>query len=242
MSTLPTIIGFKSEIAAELTARRQAQDYAGAFALIDRELPAVFADHSLPESAGELLYLSLLAGRKASLMLEICGGELIDAQGEPAGWAVPEEQREDVIEQILGWYQLALAASGQMLGKSDPHAIIAARAILAMELSLLRQDFLAWGEQTGPGGRLLSPLPPQMGQILFSQLWGIGDYAGAEDLLFLVKDLLTEAGVPGGEQGTKDVASQFYSQLLGLSDAHLEAGGLPRSEIQSAMAEFGIVG
>ena len=240
MSQTSTPFGFRAELSAELTALRHAQDYSGAFALIDRELPTVFGDHNLPDDLADLLLLNLLAGRKASLMREICGGELIDAQGEHAGWAVSADQREDVVEQILGWYQLALAASGRLLGSATAQSIIQARLILGSELTAMRQDFLGWEEQTGPGGQALPPLPAQLGQVLFSQLWSIGDYAGAEDLLFLVRDLLMAAEVAGGEQGTKDVATQFYSHLLGLSDAQLEGGGLPRAEIQSAMAEFGI--
>jgi len=242
MPTSSAPLGFKPDLPSELTALRLQGDYNAAFARIDRELSAVFVDHSLPERPADLLMMVVLAGRKASLLREISGGEMVDAEGNHAGWAVGEDQREEVVQQVLGWYQLALASSGRLIGTAGSLEVGLSREILIPELSALRQDFLGWENQPGPGGQALPPLPVQLPQILFSQLWSIGYFSGAEDLLFLVRDLLADDGADPAGHGTRDVARQFYAQLQGLSDAQLEAGGLPRSELAAALAEFGIEG
>ena len=233
---------FFTELSAALTALSASGNYNDAFARIERELSAVFIDHNLPEAAGDLAILHLLAGRKASMLREVAGAELVDAQGNHAGWAVGEDQRENVVGQITGYYQLSLAASGRMLTIATREDMAQFRDYLVTELARFHHEFLGWEEQNGPGGLPLPPLPVELAQVLFSQHWSIGEYAKAEDLLFMVRDRLQESGPANAAAATQQVASQFYEFLTGLTDKQLEAGGLPREELADAMAEFGLKG
>lgn len=239
MANISNPEGFFSELSAALDALKVSGNYNEAFSRIDRELSAVFIDHNLPETPGDLLILHLLAGRKASMLREIAGAELVDPDGQHAGWAFQAEQRDNLLDQILGHYQLALAASGRLLSVATSQDMARLRHLLVPELSIFHHDFLGWEEQNGPGGEPLPPLKVDLIQVLFSQHWSIGEYAKAEDLLFLVRDSLANLGA-AADQATRDVAAQFYGFLQGLSDDQLESGGLPREELAEAMAEFGL--
>ena len=59
-----------------------------------------------------------------------------------------------------------------------------------------------------------------------------GDYAGAENTLF---ELLEATGADGGVANN---GIAFYQRLLQKSDAELEAGGLPRDEVEAGLEEM----
>ena len=60
----------------------------------------------------------------------------------------------------------------------------------------------------------------------------IGDYAEAENLLYDLLELMP------GDKNAINFALNFYEYLLKNTDEKLEAGGLPRNEIEAAMAEL----
>ncbi len=63
-------------------------------------------------------------------------------------------------------------------------------------------------------------------------LESLGRYADAEDAIFeAVEDLPDESG-------PVDAGIAFYQRLLALPDQQLEAGGLPRGEVKSSLAEL----
>lgn len=225
-------------LAGELDAARGRRDYAAAFQLADRAIQEILTGPALPESACELAALQLAAARRASMMAELAGAALVDEDGRQSAWAVPAERRDEAVEQILGHYQLALAASGRLLASADTAAAVALRPGLAKELAALHDDFLAWDGKAGPGGEAMPALPIGLVQVLFSQEWGIAEWGGAEDLLFLARDLAADDA--GAQAELRDMARRFYDYLEGLNDETLERGGLPRAELPAARAELGI--
>lgn len=74
-------------------------------------------------------------------------------------------------------------------------------------------------------------LPPAIHLRLFRYYEMNGDYADAEDLLFEMLD--AEADSPE----LQTLAVEFYRRLLTYSDDALEAGNLPRAEVEAGLAE-----
>jgi hypothetical protein len=75
-------------------------------------------------------------------------------------------------------------------------------------------------------------LPLEIQAALMQHYERVGEFAKAEDALFAMIE--TEPSHDGlGEFGL-----QFYERLLRQPDATLEAGNLPRDEVQASMAEL----
>jgi hypothetical protein len=77
-----------------------------------------------------------------------------------------------------------------------------------------------------------SPLPLETQARLMQHYESVGEFAKAEDLLFGILD----AGP--SRLGVLDFGLAFYGRLKSQSDAALEAGKLPRPELEAAVAEL----
>jgi hypothetical protein len=77
-----------------------------------------------------------------------------------------------------------------------------------------------------------APLPAMTNAILMRHYERTGEFAKAEDALFGMLD----AGPASIE--LLDFGRLFYQRLLGLNDATLTAGNLPRAEAQAGLAEL----
>lgn len=75
-----------------------------------------------------------------------------------------------------------------------------------------------------------SPLPPTIRRKLFAYCEQAGDYAGAENV---IHHMLEDRDPQAWERGVA-----FYERLRGKSDAELEAGGLPREEVEDGLTAF----
>lgn len=75
-------------------------------------------------------------------------------------------------------------------------------------------------------------LPAELRRRAFAQLAASGNYARAEDVLFSLLEAAPDERLL--EQGRL-----FYRTLLGLDDESLEAGGLPRGEVEESLRELG---
>ncbi|NBC16041.1 MAG: hypothetical protein GVY18_01855 [Bacteroidetes bacterium] len=76
----------------------------------------------------------------------------------------------------------------------------------------------------------LTALPDDVQRTLVRYLEALGRFAAAEDVLFE----LAEAPSPA----VRDAGLAFYDRLLALPDDRLDAGGLPRAEVQEGRAAF----
>jgi hypothetical protein len=74
-------------------------------------------------------------------------------------------------------------------------------------------------------------LPAELRRRAFAQLAVSGDYARAEDVLFSLLEAAPDELLL--EQGRS-----FYRTLLSLDDDSLEAGGLPRDEVEEGLGEL----
>jgi hypothetical protein len=75
------------------------------------------------------------------------------------------------------------------------------------------------------------PLPPPLLHRLFRYHEAVGSFARAEDTLYSLR-----------EMDYPDIAEEsasFYRRLLSLTDDELDTGGLPRDEVEEALAEWG---
>ncbi|MBX2999968.1 MAG: hypothetical protein KF893_15715 [Caldilineaceae bacterium] len=75
-------------------------------------------------------------------------------------------------------------------------------------------------------------LPPDLHLRLFRYYEEIGQYAVAEDLLFEIID-----AEPDSEE-VRALGIAFFHRLLAQSDETLEAGNLPRAEVEAGLAEI----
>ncbi|MDB6018495.1 MAG: hypothetical protein JWR19_2984 [Pedosphaera sp.] len=76
-----------------------------------------------------------------------------------------------------------------------------------------------------------APLPTRTQAALWRYYERMGAYAQAEDALFALLD------VEPGNAALISEGIMFYERLLRLSDATLEAGNLPRNEVNASLAE-----
>jgi len=76
------------------------------------------------------------------------------------------------------------------------------------------------------------PLPLRTNAALMQHYERVGLFAKAEDVLF---NLLNDTTAP---PGLKEFGLQFYERLLRQSDQALDAGSLPRAEVESGLAEL----
>ncbi len=79
----------------------------------------------------------------------------------------------------------------------------------------------------------VTDIPAGARELLLRHYETSGRYSQAEDLLFDLLDV--EPGAPE----TADLARAFYRRLLALPDAALEAGNLPREEVNEGLARLG---
>ena len=77
-----------------------------------------------------------------------------------------------------------------------------------------------------------SVLPVETHVLLMQHYERSGQFAKAENSLFAALDLLP------GSPALLHIGLAFYQRLLGKSDAALEAGDLPRAEVESGRTEF----
>jgi hypothetical protein len=106
-------------------------------------------------------------------------------------------------------------------------------------LTLYLEAFESEDELFGPYGDRLSlltqqldgDLPTELGLRAFEVCAAAGAYARAEDVLFSLLE--------GGDNGELLARGQsFYLELLRRSDDALEAGGLPRDEVEESLREL----
>ncbi|MDP9366588.1 MAG: DUF6483 family protein [Chloroflexota bacterium] len=76
-------------------------------------------------------------------------------------------------------------------------------------------------------------IPTAGRELLLRHYEGVGRFGEAEDLLFDLLDADDHA------PETADLARAFYARLLALPDAALEAGNLPREEVEEGRARLG---
>jgi hypothetical protein len=74
------------------------------------------------------------------------------------------------------------------------------------------------------------PLPPTIRRKLFSYYEEVADYARAENV---IHHMLEDGDPQAWERGVA-----FYERLRGKSDGELEAGGLPRDEVEEGLEAF----
>jgi tetratricopeptide (TPR) repeat protein len=110
-------------------------------------------------------------------------------------------------------YRRALALAGYLAGRSE---------------DLLDGKLAAEVVERTDGMALTTGQRLALARVLES----LGRYADAEDALFaLIDDLPAETRLV-------DTGIEYYQRLLALTDADLEAGGLPRDEVNGSLAEL----
>ena len=77
-----------------------------------------------------------------------------------------------------------------------------------------------------------SPLPLETQALLMQHYERSGEFAKAEDALFAMLE------AEPGNAGLVEFGASFYKRLQGQSDAALEAGNLPRPELEAGLAEL----
>ena len=77
-----------------------------------------------------------------------------------------------------------------------------------------------------------SPLPLETQALLMQHYERSGEFAKAEDALFAMLEAEPE------NAGLVEFGASFYKRLQGQSDAALEAGNLPRPELEAGVAEL----
>ena len=120
------------------------------------------------------------------------------------------------------------------LGNQQAAATRRKRALSLAGYLAARSDDLLDAELAGDLVERTSgaPLDPGQRLALARVLESLGRYADAEDVIFEAVDDLPE------NAGLVDAGIAFYQRLLALDDAGLEAGGLPRDEVRSSLAEL----
>lgn len=143
---------------------------------------------------------------------------------------VPDSARLMVARDLL----MEQAAIEVQLGRMERGRVYLERA-LNLSLEVLTLDpRLRTPDYIGESTRLLESLgdglavPTLIRLIKYNE--AMGAYADAEDVIF---DLV-EAGV----EGARDAGIQFCERLLALPDAQLQAGDLPRHEVEEGLAQL----
>lgn len=146
--------------------------------------------------------------------------------------------RDDAWRELAAYVAAILHAEATIYAAREQPAMAIPRALLALQLlseAALAGDALP--DYAPPRAHLLEllagyHLPPRTGAALFTLYEREGAYAQAEDALFdLLATYPTSADL---------IASgiAFYERLLNQDAATLAAGGLPRSEVLSGLAEL----
>ena len=130
-----------------------------------------------------------------------------------------------------------LVAEAELLAEEGLAAEAAARYRRALGLAAYLASHTASLPDPALAGRLAAragdlDLAPRQRLHLCRLLEALGRYADAEDSLFEVVDDDPD------DSAAVDQGISFYQRLLAREDADLEAGGLPRDEVRTALAEL----
>lgn len=198
---------------ARIVAALEGRDFAAARAAIDQAGEQILG---LPAGAARTLPTGELVARMTFGETPEVGrnrcialAALLRASGDLAAAARDEEASADEWGRAL---ELMLAAIGR-----DPSAPLPAYAPSIEGL------VAAIGRHGVPLGTRL---------LLLEHFERAGAYDRAEDVLFSMLDDLP------GDAELLERGRAFYGRLLGLDDARLDAGGLPRAEVEAALAEL----
>lgn len=170
--------------------------------------------------------------------------ELRDASADPAGemsleqWIALCRKHEQAASGLMVAVADLLKEQGDMLALQNRSADGQRPRTLAMGLfleALLAGETFVSAELLGKVDDLLDST--RAGAIEFgvrrrlvSYFVARGRFARAEDALF--------AWLESGDANARAEGMAFYKQLLGLSDAELERGDLPRAEVEQGRREF----
>ena len=217
------------EMELEYEQLRQAGDWQSALPRLDQVLQKSFAlNGDPPDNLADLSLVAMLAVQKGRLLQEITTVILVNGETGELSPTMPSERRQEFTEQSLNWLQIGLAATQKALAHTTAEPGSPWQRFLHHQLVAIRRGFLA--VHSGDQAELLKRHLPLI-RHLFSLLWMGGDLAGAEDLLYLLGEI---EGMPE----MKVTGQTFYQELLKLPDNQLEAGGLPRTEILAALADW----
>jgi tetratricopeptide (TPR) repeat protein len=123
---------------------------------------------------------------------------------------------------------LRLSGDAQAAASRDRRALSLAGHLAGRSTDLLDRELAA--DVVEHTGDLV--LTGQQRLALARLLESLGRYADAEDAIFeAVEDLPDQSG-------PVDAGIAFYQRLLALPNGELEAGGLPRDEVKSSLAEL----
>jgi hypothetical protein len=219
------------EIEATINRQRATGDFQASLDYVDGWLQKAFGEDADDEDIGRLALVGVLASQKSGLLQDIEAAMLViqeDDGGQRVQPALDPERRREFAEQAINWAQVAMAACQRALSLQQGNAAAPWASLIHHQLTNVRRGFLqASNSEARP--LLAAHLP--LVRHLFSLLWLRRDLAGAEDLLYLLAEL-------EGKEQIKVTALSFYRELLGLDDARLEAGGLPRAEIAQALPDW----
>jgi hypothetical protein len=229
-TTLDSVIALESGI----DALHQSGDLQSALSRIDVNLAEVFGGNgeNAPEKLADLGLLGMLAVHKGRLLQEVTALLLRHEDTGETEAILDPDRRQEFVAQAFGWFQIGVAAIQRGMSQAQPGGDTAWRQLLHRQLAIVRQACLALSATDSR-----DQLDGQRSFIrhLFSLLWLCDDFAGAEDLLYLLADLEGKAEVLVTGQ-------TFYQEILKLNDERLAAGGLPRPEILAALADWNLNG
>jgi hypothetical protein len=121
-------------------------------------------------------------------------------------------------------------------GRSGPALARYRKSLTLLTEALSQEEALRTHEFTTQAEDLITrlsdqPLPPALLHRLLRYHEGVGSFARAEDGLYTLREM--------AYPGIKDESTAFYQRLLSLTDDELDRGGLPRDEVEEALAELG---
>lgn len=136
---------------------------------------------------------------------------------------------------IVTWLREAAAGAGD--GKPEEAREIYLRALRLLLQVLAQEDPFNFPEFVPTVESLVTalqakPLPPAVLALLMRHYEETGQFAKAEDALFLMLDQL------GTDRELVQLGRGFYARVLRHSDAALLAGNLPRKEAEQGLHEF----
>lgn len=219
------------DLEATINQQRATGDFQAGLGFLDGWLQQAFTDDGETENIERIALVAVLASQKASLLLDIESALLViqeeDGQ-QRVQPALDPSRRREFAEQSINWFQVAMAACQRGMGKLQADPGSPWIRLLHHQLVAVRRGFLQ-----ASNGEARDLLIGHLTLIrhLFSLLWLGRDLAGAEDLLYLLSEL-------EGRDKLQVTAHTFYAELSRLDDAHLEAGGLSRAEIEQAKSDW----
>jgi hypothetical protein len=197
------------QILARVVSLKRRQEYEQALREIDaalRELGAASAGTSSEVSLDEWIALCRKHEQAASGLL-VAVADLLKEQGDV--FALQSKPVES--------HQARTLALGLLL-----EALIGGETFVSAEL-LAKVDELL--DVTSD-----SSLPPEVLRRLVNYFEARGQFAKAEDLLFV--------WLESGDTNARAQGRAFYERLLAVDDAELERGGLPRAEVEQGKREW----